>query len=277
MLKAKIDPQLVKELGITNIQPIKKGNGGINGVGNVSCFGFIGKQKVKIFTTYRADLPTLREELETYTFKGPVRFPPLIGTRGRFVVEKWIDGPNLTQIPKDKVVELVPDMVNFLFEFKDIKLNFDSEYNHLQCFRDTVAKRGKHNALIALWDKELQEQTLRGITTDIPKYLRHGDLHEANIVLNGGVQYIVDNDGVSYDNGWFTSWRKSYLYSTKYPQYPVKLMFPNWQELEHNYYDTISFRFMELTQFLRQAFFQRDFIDFSNKKVTLRDIVRRMG
>ena len=276
-MRAQIDPQLVEELDIRNIQPIKRNNGGINGVGNVSCFGFIGDQKVKIFTTYRADLPALRRELETYTFKGPVRFPPLIGTRGRFVVEEWIDGPNLTQIPKQDVLGLVPDMLNFLFEFKEIQLEFDSEYNHLQCFRDTVAKRGKHNGLIALWDKELRKHGLRGITSDLPKYLRHGDLHEANVVLNDGVQYIVDNDGVSYDNGWFTSWRKSYLYSTKYKTYPVATMYDNWRELELEYYDTISFKFMELTQFLRQAFFERDLIDFTNRKVTERDIIRRMG
>ena len=103
-LKAKIDPQLIKEHNITNIQPIKKRNGGINDVGNVSCFGFIGKQKVKIFTTYRADQPELREKLENVVYDCNVKFPPLIGTRGKFVVEKWIDGPNLTQIPKQDVL-----------------------------------------------------------------------------------------------------------------------------------------------------------------------------
>lgn len=275
ILKAKIDPELIEELNITNIQPVKKKNGGINGVGNVSCSGFIGNKKVKIFTTYRADLPALREELESYEFKCPVRFPPLVATKGRFVVEEWVDGPNLTQVPKNKVRYLVPDMVDFLFEFKKIDLEFDSEYDHLKCFRNTVAKRGNHNGLIKVWDKEWKKQGM--YTFDFPKHLRHGDLHEANIVLNDGVQYIVDNDGVSYDNGWFTSWRKSFLYSTAFPHYPIIDTHDNWKQLELDYYGDISFKFMELTQFLRQAFFQRNFVDFSNKVVTEQDIVRRFN
>ena len=137
-MRAKIDPELIDELNITNIQPVKKKNGGINGVGNISCFGFIGDQKVKIFTTYRDDLPTLREELEiemrvmSMEKNRPVRLPPLVATRGKFVVEHWIDGPNLTQVPKKKVIDLVPNMVDFLFDFKGVTrhLKFDSEYDH---------------------------------------------------------------------------------------------------------------------------------------------------
>jgi hypothetical protein len=274
-MRAKIDPELVKELNITNIQPVKKKNGGINGVGNISCFGFIGDQKVKIYTTFRDDLPAQREELETYVFDCPVRFPPLIATKGKFVVEHWIDGPNLTQIPKKQVMDLVPNMVDFLFEFKNIQRDFDSEYDHLKCFRDTVAKRGNHNKLIKLWDKEYE--AFLDKFSHVPKHLRHGDLHEANIVLNGGTMYIVDNDGISYDNGWFTAWRKSFLYSTAFPRYPIIDMYDNWKQLELDYYQQIPFKLMELTQFLRQAFFQRNFVDFSNKVVTEQDIVRRLG
>lgn len=279
-MHAKLDPQLdqqihkeLRDFGINKIQPVKKNNGGTNGVGNVSCFGFIGNQKVKIYTTYRADLPTLREELETIPFNSPVRFPPLVGTKGRFVVEHWIDGPNLTQIPKKQVINLVPDMVDFLFEFKNVRLDFDSKYDHLKCFRDTVANRGNHKGLIRLWDKAYATQIDK--YSQVPKHLRHGDLHEANIVLNNGTMYIVDNDGISYDNGWFTSWRKSFLYSTAFPHYPIIDMYDNYKQLELNYYQQISFKFMELTQFLRQAFFQRNFVDFSNKVITERDIIRR--
>ncbi len=272
-MRAIIDPELVEELGITKIHPVKKKNGGINGVGNVSCAGFIGDQKVKIYTTYRADLPALREELETYWFNCPVRFPPLVATKGKFVVEHWIDGPNLTQVPKQKVKELVPNMVDFLFEFKNIRLDFDSEYDHLKCFRDTVAKRKDNKGLIHLWDEEYAKQIKK--FSQVPKHLRHGDLHEANIVLNNGTMYIVDNDGVSYDNGWFTSWRKSFLYSTAFPHYPIIDMYEDHIQQELNYYQQISFKFMELTQFLRQAFFQRDFIDFTNKKITKEQLVRK--
>lgn len=268
--RAKIDPNLIEEFNITNIQPVKKKNGGINGVGNVSCFGFIGKQKVKIYTPYRDDMPELREKLERVRFNCPVRFPPLIGTRGKFIIEQWIDGPNLTQISLNSVKGLVPSMVDFLFEFKEVKLDYDSSYNHLKCFRDTVAKRGDNNFLIEKWDEEFAKHE------NIPKHLRHGDLHEANIVLNNGQMYVVDNDGISFDNGWFTAWRKSFLYSTKFPRYPIADWYHNWEEIEQKYYGDISFRFMELTQFLRQAFFQRDFIDFTNTKLTKKQLRARL-
>lgn len=266
-LKAKIDEQLIKNLKITDIQPIKR-NGGINGVGNVSCFGFIGKQKVKIFTTYRSDMPELREKLEEVKFKGRVRFPPLIGTYGRFVVEKWIDGPDLTRIPKPDVIRLVPAMVDFLFEFKGVEIpDYDSPYDHLECFACHVEKRNTYNQLVALWRQE------RGKQGDIPKHLRHGDLHEGNIILNNGTMYIIDNDGVSLDNGWFLSWRKSFLYSTRFPPYPFKD--PN-RETELRYYDNkVSFKFMQLTHFLRQAFFERNLIDINNNFVNEQEVIKR--
>ena len=245
-MRAKIDPELIEELDITNIQPVKKHNGGINGVGNISCFGFIGDQKVKIYTTYRADLPELREKLEEYKFVNKVRFPPLIATKGKFVVEEWIDGPNLTQIPKSQVKELIPAMVDFLFEFKEIDIDFNSSYDHLRCFRDAVAKRGDNNLLVSTWEQEFKKQE------EIPKHLRHGDLHEANLILNDGHMYSIDNDGVSFDNGWFLSWRKSFLYSTAFPTPP----FDN-EKLEMQYYGNVSYKFMRLTHMLRKAFFGR--------------------
>lgn len=247
-LKAKINQELVDELGITSIQPVKKYNGGINKVGNVSCFGFIGKQKVKIYTTYRDDLPALREKLEDIKFLTPVRFPPLIATKGKFVVEQWIDGPNLTQIPKTEVKKLVPTMVNFLFEFKEVQIkDYDSTYDHLRCFHDAVARRNDNTALISKWEKEYKKQG------KIPKHLRHGDLHEANIVLNNHQLYVIDNDGVSLDNGWFLSWRKSFLYSTAFSSPPF-----NNPKLELKYYDGhVSLKFMRLTHMLRKAYFGR--------------------
>jgi len=266
-LKAEIDNELIKKYNITNIQPVKKRNGGINGVGNVSCFGFIGKQKVKIFTTYRSDQPALREKLEAVKFTSGVRFPPLIGVLGDFVVEEWIDGPNLTQVPKPDVLKYVSTMVDFLFEFKGVHIpDYDSSYDHLECFADHVARRNTHNELIAIWRKEKEKHE------HISKHLRHGDLHEANLVLNNGTLYSVDNDGISLDNGWFLSWRKSFLYSTRYSPFPFND--PN-QETELRYYDMVSFRFMQLTHFLRQAFFKRDLIDINNKKITQKDIVKR--
>ena len=246
-LRAKIDPELVNELNITNIQPVKKRNGGINAVGNVSCCGFIGNQKVKIYTTYRDDLPDLREELETVKFESGIRFPPLIATKGRFVVEQWIGGPNLTQIPKRQVKKFIPAMVDFLFELKDINVNFDSTYDHLNCFASHVT----HKQLLEAWHSELSKQP------PIPKHLRHGDLHEANLVLNGGTLYSVDNDGVSFDNGWFLSWRKSFLYSTAFPKPPFPELYNNADELEEKYYDGISHKFMRLTHTLRHAYFGR--------------------
>jgi len=44
-LRAKIDPELIEQYNITDIQAIHHKNRGVNGVGNVSCCGFIGKQK----------------------------------------------------------------------------------------------------------------------------------------------------------------------------------------------------------------------------------------
>ena len=265
-LKAKIDEVLVKELGITNIQPIRR-NGGINGVGNVSCFGFIGKQKVKIYTTYRADQPALREKLEKVKFNGKVRFPRLYGTRGKFVVEEWVNGPNLTQIPKPDVIKWVPAMVDFLFEFKEVMIpDYDSSYDHLECFASHVENRNTHKDLISLWRVEREKQG------DIPKHLRHGDLHEANIILNNGKLFSIDNDGISLDNGWFLSWRKSFLYSTRFPPYPLKDIN---KKIEMRYYDKkVSFKFMQLTHFLRQTYFKRNFVNINNKIISEKDIIK---
>ena len=269
-MKAKIDPKLIKRYNITNIQPVKKRNGGINGVGNVSCCGYIGKQKVKIYTTYRKDLPALRKKLEDVKFVNGVRFPPLVATKGRFVVERWIDGPNLTQIPLKHTKQLVPTMKDFLFEFKNVTIpDYDSSYDHLICFYTAIKKRkDKYEIIADRWLQEYSEQF------PIPKHLRHGDLHEANVVLNNDTMYIVDNDGISLDNGWFLSWRKSFLYSTRFSPRPFQELYPaTHQEIEQKYYGPITARFVELTQFLRQSFFQRDLINYNNKKLTPQQVV----
>lgn len=268
-LKVSFDDAMIKKFGLRDIRPIKN-NGGINGVGNVSCCGFIGKKKVKIFTTYRSDMPELREKLEKVKFKGKVRFPPLIGTYKDFVIEEWINGPNLTQIPKPNVIKLVPAMVDFLFEFKEVVIpDYDSTYDHLECFASSVEKRNTHNALVSIWRKEREKMG------DIPKHLRHGDLHEGNIILKNGTMYIIDNDGISLDNGWFLSWRKSFLYSTRFPPFPFK---DPEKKTELKYYDgKVSFKFMQLTHFLRQTFFKRDLIDINNRKVNQREIIKRFG
>ncbi len=250
-MRAKIDPELIEELGITNIQPTKRHNGGINGVGNISCSGYIGPQRVKIYTTYRDDLPALREEIETKQFITNVRFPPLVATRGRFVVEHWIDGPNLSQVPTSSVKKLVPTMVEFLLEFKTITIDHVSSYDHLQCFLSSVEERKDNPELVAKWKKEYSKQPA------ISKHLRHGDLHEANIILNDNTMYIIDNDGVSYDNGWFMSWRKSFLYSTRFKIPPFTEIYKNADELELDYYDNISMKFVRTSHMLRNAYFGR--------------------
>jgi hypothetical protein len=52
-------------------------------------------------------------------------------------------------------------------------------------------------------------------------------------------------------------------------------MYPDHLEIEQQYYGDVSMRLMELTHFVRQAYFQRDLVDWNNNVVTPQEVVRR--
>ena len=177
-------------------------------------------QKVKIYSCFSPAQTNLRLRLDSLNVEQTLYFPRLVLYDDFLLVEEWINGIPLNELPHDEAMQYVPHIESFLTQVQHdhIFINLADKNAEAFCYlNDYLLKR------LGVWSqwqpvKELileWKETESKVVDILPNFLSHPDLSMSNLIVqhSTGKLYVVDNELLGVGRSWVIDGKNSFCKS----------------------------------------------------------------
>ncbi|MGF1743156.1 hypothetical protein L4C34_19280 [Vibrio profundum] len=174
-------------------------------------------RKVKIYSAFSRPQIALRLELESLQLEQAICFPKVVLSDNFFLVEEWVDGTPLNELPDEKAMEYVPLVEAFLkhVQSEPLLVALAEKYTGAFCYlNDYLISRLN---IWAQWNpvKELIEEWQRSenaVVDLLPNFLSHPDLSLSNLILEHSTEklYVIDNELLGVGQSWVIDGKNSF-------------------------------------------------------------------
>lgn len=173
--------------------------------------------KVKIYSGYSPAQISLRKGLDQLQIDLPILFPRVILNDDLFLVEEWINGTPLNELPPAKAMDYAVKVEALLKQFQNNPILIALAEKHVGAFcylNDYLISRLRIwvqwqpvKALIEEW-----RRTENDVIDLLPKFLSHPDLSLSNLILeqSSGKLYVIDNELLGVGRGWVNDGKNSF-------------------------------------------------------------------
>jgi len=174
-------------------------------------------QKVKIYSGFSPAQISLRLELDNIQVEQPICFPRVVLNDEFLLVEEWVDGTQLNELPPARAMEYAPQVEAFLKQFQHDPILVALAEKHIDAFcylNDYLISRlniwaqwKPVKALIGEW-----RRTENAVVDLLPKFLSHPDLSLSNLILEHSTDklYIIDNELFGVGRSWIIDGKNSF-------------------------------------------------------------------
>lgn len=186
--------------------------------GRLSLKGKMAQNKtVKIYSAYGANQVSLRTELNALGIELPICFPAVLKSDNFLIVEEWVNGTPLSDLPRAKAMSYAPQVEAFLNLCQSSTLLTDLAEKHKSAFcylTDYLILRleiwRQWQPVKKLVDEWTQEKNNSAFS--MPMYLSHPDLTLSNLIVENstGKLHVVDNELLGVGYGWVIDGRNSF-------------------------------------------------------------------
>ncbi len=225
-------------LGITNLQPVRKGTNGVSKFGSTVFCGQLDSNKVKVTSYQSSDqINILNYVRENNVYE--CAFPKIIAVEDNLIVEKWIIGRHIDEVDKISQLKYAKIIFKFMQQCKQTNITSfsTSSFDYLLSLESRLAPYD-HKEVHQFLDKWKSQRDL----IQIEPLLSHNDLSNRNIIIdNQDKLYLIDHELFGVSRGWFLTWKNSYLSRLYNHALP-----------EDRFYDSIPPDFVDITWRLRK-------------------------
>jgi len=208
---------VVGDFEIARLEALGGDKPGITQVGRLSVSGYIGDQKVKVYTAHSLKHAELLGRLHALKFVN-CQLPPLVTIEGRVVVEGWVPGDSL-EVLKGEARNKVDEKVDaFLSELQHVDVEASGLVASAEAFcyfQDYLVARlsewRHHREIGGFLDNWLSMYgELHG---SLGKRISHPDLSARNLILDSitGCVKVIDNELLGLGHGWLLDRHNSLL------------------------------------------------------------------
>ncbi|MVW76084.1 hypothetical protein [Pseudomonas xionganensis] len=192
---------------------------GVTKAGRLSFAGYCEGRKVKVYSAYGPAQIALRQAVQGLDLDG-CGFTELLAVDDELVVEAWVEGCSVTQLPGDQQLAAAERVRQLLHELHHGKASLALATAHDQAFcylQDYLLVRlgvWRHWSLVADFLQQWQARYAE-LGERLPVRLSHPDLSAANLVLEqgSGRLLIIDNELLGVGRGWILDGRNSLLHA----------------------------------------------------------------
>ena len=174
-------------------------------------------RKVKIYSGYSPAQISLRTELDQLKLDPPICFPRVVLNDDFLLVEEWVDGTPLNELPTAKSMNYAPQVEALLKQFQSDSFLSALAKKHAGSFcylNDYLISRlsiwaqwQPVKALIGEW-----ERTEKAVVDLLPIFLSHPDLSLSNLIVqhSTGKLYVIDNELLGVGRSWVIDGKNSF-------------------------------------------------------------------
>lgn len=202
---------------INRLEALGGSQPGITKVGRLSLSGYVGEQKVKVYTAHSEKHAQLLRHIHSLNFSS-CQLAPLITTEGRLIVEAWVAGEAVDNLKGGSRQQAHDQVSSFLSELATQSLHTKSlnsvrdEFCYLQNYLvERLSEWRYHREVGSFLDEWLEDYQV--LQPTLEKRITHPDLSARNLIVDSstGCVRIIDNELLGYGHGWILDWQNSLL------------------------------------------------------------------
>ncbi len=230
--------EIIQNLGVTDIHPIRKGTDGSSKFGSKAFYGQFKSNRVKVTVYPSRDPINIQKHISYNNLLTDCLFPKIIKDKDNVLVEEWISGKTIKKFTNEQQIKYSHSVFKFMQQCKQVDItDFPNSLDYL-AFLEARIEQYNYDDVQSFLNEWRKQRAL----IHIDPFLGHNDLSNNNIIVQEqtGKLYIVDHELFGVSSGWFLMWKNSFLSRLNNHASPPGL------------YDSIPNHFIEMTWKLRK-------------------------